>query len=175
MFEDHVVIHPNRENQDEKELIEIFRKSLIKFYRKDLGQYFNKKIDKQLPFMMSIEYGDLYPIEKHTHLHLLLQSDNEERLLKYHDVMETILKESYPSLIYFVKRIDTPEYRFYVYNYILKENIISIGKSDLCYKADKKINCIECFTYPNPIELIKKLAHCEKAVSEPSDGYACNA
>ncbi len=133
-IEDHIIIHPNIEWLTDNELIEAFRKCIIRFYRKELGQYFNKKKDKQMPFVLSIEYGYTFPYEKKTHLHIIMQAIDEEMLLRFHESVEKELKIIFPKLVYFVKRIDSSEYRKNVYNYITKENRSVFGKNDLCYK-----------------------------------------
>ena len=136
--ENHLIINPHIKNYNEYELLKTFRMILIKFYRKYLGKDFNKKKDQQMKILLAPEYGELYEIckdEKHTHLHCIIQTENEDMLDKFHKWMKKELDAYFGKDIdYQYKVIDTPEYRTNCFNYVRKEGRTMFSNTDFYYK-----------------------------------------
>lgn len=136
IYEQHLIINPHIINYDEDKLLWIFRKYLIRFYKKELGQYFYKMIDKQIAMDINVEYEDEWMKltgEKHTHLHIIIQHNDLDMLNRLHNYMKKELVRYFPNIEYYVKNIDTAEYRTNCYNYVCKENHTKLSNKDLCY------------------------------------------
>ena len=144
IIEHHLIINPHIIGYNEYKLLDVFRMILIKFYRKYLGKNFNKKKDQQMNMLFAPEYGELYDIckdEKHTHLHCIIQTDNEDMLNKFHKWMKDGLDSYFMKDIdYQYKLLDTLEYRINAYNYIRKEDREVFSNKDFYYKKSDKID-----------------------------------
>ena len=142
-LEHHLIINPQIENYSSKKLFNIFNDGLKGFYRQNdvLGKYFNKKKGLQMPVYITLEYGskDIRPDEKGTHFHILLKSHTLKMLRQFHPFMKKYLKKHIgEDTNYQYHKVDTPEYRINVYNYMSKEDREVWSNNDL-YNAPKEV------------------------------------
>lgn len=154
--EHHLVINPKMEHLDEYLLFSIFKDLCAKFYRNYLGKRFNLMKDQQIMVYIVAEYGKLYNLShiKDVHLHMILKTDNQDMLDKFHSFMEREMRyKTSENMDYQYKLVNTKEYRVNLYNYLNKEpdrpiwsnNELFQRKSEMIYQSK-----IEPVVMPKP-------------------------
>lgn len=160
-IEHHLILNPKVENYRPETLLNVFRDTLVRFYRRNdiLGKNYHKRKEQQMMIYIVVEYGDLFDISgiKETHFHILLKSDTNEMLEKFHPFMREKLQQRIGEDInYEYRPIDTAEYRINVYNYLSKEDRTVWTNNDLYKPQSERIPESELDDYD---KIIQKICH----------------
>lgn len=119
-----ISINPHKINSNDNLLLKTYKDSVMKFYKKVLGNNFYKKTSRQYKQMFVIEFGKLQDIQKVPHLHILLQSKDENNVIDFVNfVMERLKKKYNPDIDvndYQLQAIQPKDYEVKL-GYMLKE------------------------------------------------------